>query len=139
MHYNQRVRCGFPAHWWKLDEAVGNTTAFDAGYGSAANLTLTGGAAFRGPGAGGGMKLDGSSGFLDFGGDFAFAAVEGITVAAFVRHDSFQEAMGHILCLKDGDVSNRIQLYNLGTNRRARWLIKNNGGTDKLLSFPDTA
>ena len=29
--YNQRVRCGFPAHWWALAEAAGATTAADAG------------------------------------------------------------------------------------------------------------
>ena len=29
--FNERVRCGFPAHWWALAEAAGATTAADAG------------------------------------------------------------------------------------------------------------
>ena len=62
--------------------------------------------------------------FLDFGDGFAFAAAGGVTVAAFVRHDSFQ-SYGTILSLVDGGGSNIIILSNYGTTRRAQWYIKN--------------
>ena len=117
--------------------------AADAGHGRASPLALTGDAAFRGPDVGGGVLLPNGDGgatktsFLDFGGGFVFAAVEGVTVAAWVRFDSFQNA-GTILDLRDADDSNRIRLQTYGTTRRARWHIKNEG-TTKHLDTPAAA
>ena len=126
-------------HWWSLGEAANETIAADTGASpSPAPLTLTGGAAFLGPnGEGGGAALSNPNGndgrFLDFGTGFAFAAIEGVTFAAFVRHNSFQHS-GCILHLNDG-TSNYIQLRSPGTTRRANWDIKN-GGTYKPFSTP---
>ena len=67
-------------------------------------LTLAGGAAFLGPGAGGGALLRNPNGddgrFLDFGTGFKFGATSGFTFAARVRIDSVQN-YGNILYLRD--------------------------------------
>ncbi len=109
MAFNEVVRCpawAFPAHEWALTEAADATTAADTGYGSTANLELKGGAAFLGPDAGGGLLLSNPTGddgrFPDFGGGgLTLAAAGGVTFAAFVRPDSFQND-GFILSLNDG-------------------------------------
>ena len=120
-----------PLHWWPLDEAVG-VTAVDSGSGTPHNLTLSGGAAFLGPG----VQLDGSGDFLDLGDNFAFAATNGFTFAAWVRYDAFQN-YGVILYLYDGlTFLNLIQLYNHGTTRRARVDIENNN-IFKSFTTPD--
>jgi hypothetical protein len=102
------------------------------------DLVLAGSAAFLGPDAGGGVVLSNPNGndggFLDFGGGFAFTAVNGFTFTAWVRFESFQNS-GRILYLKDGGYLNNILLYTYGATRRARFWIKNDG-TLKVLDTP---
>jgi len=123
-----------------MNEEPGTTAiAADSGSGSAVPMTLMG-ARFLG-GVAGGVELDGAGDYLDFGDRyylrddrFAFAATNGFSFAAWVRHDAFAGARedaaggGFILYLWDGidgTEANWIWLSNHGTSRRATVNIAN--------------
>ena len=133
-----------PLHHWVLGEAVGETVAYDTGSGTHHHLTLAGNASFLGAGAGGGVLLPNvnptgyqatGDSFLDFGNNFAFAATEGFTFAAFVRVDSY-DRFGTILFLREGSNANSIKLSPYYRGRRARFEVRA-GGTGKSFYTPD--
>jgi len=129
-----------------MNEAVGTQIAADSGSGEGEagthDLTLKNNAAFLGPDAGGGVELEpvggGVGDYLDFGSGFAFAATDGFTFAAWVRHDAFQNS-GSVLSLVGGAGGtarlDRIQFYSRA-DRRGVLSIWNNGTYDNF-NVPD--
>jgi len=124
-----------PLHHWKLDEGRGDY-AYDTGTsGTPATLTRKGGAKWI---WGGGVALPnvgstssngvhvGPRSFLDFSPNFQFAAVGGVTFAVWAKVDSFENANGTILCLRDSERfkgQNLIVLHHAHDTRRARVII----------------
>lgn len=73
-----------PIAWWKLDEPVGSTTAFDSA--GSVNGTLNGGAAFA-PGGISGNDLSvpvGAASYADFGNNFGFTSGD-FTASAWIK------------------------------------------------------
>lgn len=101
-----------PIAWWKLDEPVGSTTAFDS-VGSV-NGALNGGAAFA-PGGISGNNLSvpvGAASYADFGSNFGFTSGD-FTASAWIK-------------TTDTSVNNTIILGKHHTTIVAGWMLRLN-------------
>ena len=130
-----------PVHRWALDETSGET-ATDTGAASdpaKVHLTLDGSAEFIGP-PGYDVRLPNSASdktsSLTFPGGVKLTGANGITVAAWVRFDSFAGNSGTILALDDctGTATahgNHFYLANVAGTDRAQLSISNSAARQK--------
>ena len=107
-----------PVGWWKLDEGNGNTVAIDSSSnGNNGSLTNMTGNEWAEGKIGGALEFDGDNDYVDIGDNSVFDITGNITLAAWIKVDSFTKNYAIIVC--KGDANG----WSIGRNSSTSYLI----------------